>query len=481
MVAAMLRPALLALLVALPCSALAQDADANPDANEAVELEKERAEARAEERARRLEAVRADMQNARERREALTKEIAALEASRAELTRALVAVAGRRQETEGAVAATEAQLDDLGRRETIIRRNVEAKRAVLAEVLAALQRLGADPPPALAVSPRDAVGSVRSSILLGAVIPRIRAETAALKRDLDAYAKVRGEIVTAREKLAKQASAIADDETRLQLLVERKAKLAGRSRTALLTEQRRAAELADRARSLTGLISTMEREIAAARRAAEAARAADERRAAREAARLSAARANLSAMRKPLDSGVFADTARREPAVAFAKAKGLLPKPAAGVPVHGFGAKIESGTARNLALSTRAGALVRSPADGHVLYAGPFRSYGHLLILDAGDEYHIVLMGLASLDVALGDFVLTGEPVGRMGGRINAATRGKADPKVDEGADGAEIEVTQRSLSRARPVLYVEFRHKGVPIDPDPWWAKVVARNSGDD
>ena len=410
----------------------------------------------------RLEAVRADLENARIRREALEREIAALENDRASLTEALVTVAARRQEVEGQVAATQTRLDDLAAERAAIRARVDGRRDVLIEVLGALQRIGAEPPPALVVSPDDAVGSVRSAILLGAVVPHLRAETKVLMADLAAFETVRERIVAERARLETQLKSVDDDATRLDLLATRKAELIEGSRAALLSEQRRAAALADRATSLEGLIADLETEIASARQAAAAARAADERRAAREAARLNAARADIARAReagKPLSAGIFSDTARLEPAVAFSQAQGLLPRPVAGEALRGFGERVAGRASKNVTFETSSAAHVRSPADGWVLYAGPFRSYGNLLIVNAGDGYHIVLMGLESVSVAPGRFVLAGEPVGRM-----------EQVSGDDGADGAG------------PVLTVEFRRDGEPIDPSPWWArddKVAVLNGG--
>lgn len=411
-----------------------------------------------EAREKRLEAVRADLENARARREALEREIASLENDRASLNEALVTVGARRQEVEGEIAATGARLDGLADERAAIRKRVDTRRDVLIEVLAALQRMGADPPPALVVGPDDALGSVRSAILLGAVVPHLRAETRVLMADLDAFETVRGRIAAERDTLAKQLKSVEDDAIRLSLLAERKAKLIEGSRAALLAEQRRAAALADRATSLSGLIADLEQEIASARKAAAAARAADERRAARETARLEAARADIERAReagRPLSAGIFSDVGRVEPAIAFAEAKGLLPLPVAGRTVRAFGAKLSRGTARNMSIRTRPGAHVRSPADGWVLYAGPFRSYGHLLIVDAGGGYHVVLMGMSSTSVVPGRFVLAGEPVGRM------AT----------GGDDV-IAIADAAVSDEGPVLSVEFRSNGRPIDPGPWWAR---------
>ena len=92
-----------------------------------------------------------------------------------------------------------------------------------------------------------------------------------------------------------------------------------------------------------------------------------------------------------------------------------------------------------------------APADGWVVYAGPFRSYGQVLILNAGDGYHIVLAGMERIDAALGQFVLSGEPVAVMG-----ATRLASIGDIDH--------------TSAQPILYVEFRKDGNSINSTPWW-----------
>jgi septal ring factor EnvC (AmiA/AmiB activator) len=102
-------------------------------------------------------------------------------------------------------------------------------------------------------------------------------------------------------------------------------------------------------------------------------------------------------------------------------------------------------------MASRAGAQVTAPCDGWVVYAGPFRSYGQLLILNAGGGYHVLLAGMERISVDLGQFVLTGEPVAVMGG----------------GPQSAAAVATGSS----QPVLYIEFRKDGSPVDPSPWWA----------
>ncbi|MEA2855812.1 MAG: murein hydrolase activator, partial [Methylobacteriaceae bacterium] len=84
---------------------------------------------------------------------------------------------------------------------------------------------------------------------------------------------------------------------------------------------------------------------------------------------------------------------------------------------------------------------------------GPYRTYGQLLIINAGSGYYVVLAGMERINVDVGQFVLTGEPVATMG-------------------DGTAKTAAAIAIGGAQPVLYVEFRKDGAPIDPGPWWAR---------
>ena len=119
--------------------------------------------------------------------------------------------------------------------------------------------------------------------------------------------------------------------------------------------------------------------------------------------------------------------------------------PVTGRLVQGFGASGGEGglRAHGVTWQASAGARVVSPCAGRVAFAGPFRSYGLLAILDCGGGEHFVLAGLERMDVATGQRVLAGEPVGQLG---------------TEGAEG-------------RPTLYGELRRRGRPVDPRPWLA----------
>ena len=157
------------------------------------------------------------------------------------------------------------------------------------------------------------------------------------------------------------------------------------------------------------------------------------------------------------------NTALLQPAAAFSTLKARLSKPVLGRQIIGFGEKDDIGRpSTGVSFGSRAGDVVVSPTDGRVLYAGPFRSYGELLILDAGDGYHIVLAGMDRIDVSSGQFVSAGEPVALMGARRVAS-----------------VQVAE--FGAAEPALYVEFRKDGKPVDPTPWWTQEPSGRTRND
>jgi murein hydrolase activator len=377
-----------------------------------------------------LEAIRRDLGVTTERQDQIAAEIASLEQDRASLNASLLETAARVQELETSLTETEERLAAIGEEEAVIRTSLDSRRDVLAAVLAAAQRIGRRPPPALIVRPEDALAAVRSAIVLGAVLPEIRVEAEALGADLAALLEVRGRAEGERDRLSADQQAIRDEEARIALLVEEKRKAGAARQEELEAERLRAAALADQAATLEELMSALDRDLTAAR-----------------AERLAAAEAARRARPAPTDTG------RLQPAVAFVAAKGLLSLPVRGVVLRDFGEDDGFGGASSgMTVATRAGARVTAPADGWVVYAGPFRSYGQLLILDAGDGYHIVLAGLENVDVEHRQFVLAGEPVGTMGSQRLAS------------AAAPDVKLSQ-------PVLYIEFRKEGASIDPRPWWA----------
>jgi septal ring factor EnvC (AmiA/AmiB activator) len=385
-----------------------------------------------------LIAVTEDIQLTAEREAELQKQIDDIDQQRASLNQALIDNNAEVQRLEGEIGDAEKRLGDAVDKENAVRASLNARRDVLADVLAALQRMGHRPPPILFVEPEDALASIRSAILLGAVVPDLRAAADQVASDLAALVAIRQQKEQERDQLRTNATALAEGHAKIAMLIEERQKQRDVSADQLQAEQARAATLADQATSLKDLIARMEQENATAAAAAA------------EAAKASAETAAATPGKPPQSLG---DADRLTPKVAFADAKGLLPLPVNGTEIKTFGDDDGiGGKTEGISIETRAGAEVSSPSDGWVVYAGPFRSYGQLLIINAGDGYHVLLAGMERIDVQLGQFVLAGEPVAAMASQRLAS-------------------VGPVNLGSTQPVLYVEFRKDGAPIDPAPWWA----------
>jgi septal ring factor EnvC (AmiA/AmiB activator) len=387
-------------------------------------------------RTQELEAAREQQRQSAEQEKKLKADIAAIGQDRAKLNQQLIDIAGRVRDIEGQMADTEGRLRPLDARELQIRASLESRRDEIAEVLAALQRAGRRAPPALIVRPEDALQSLRTAMLLGAVVPEMRARATQLASDLGELVTLRKNISEERERLAADRDRLNSDRTRLAALVQERQKNQADAERDMDAERQRAVNLSRQADTLQDLIAKMEQDVKAAAKAAAT-------------AELKGTPAALNG--KP-NLGALKDPSRLSPAIAFASAKGLLPVPVNGTKIRNFGGSDDlGGQEKGISIATRPGAQVTTPCDGWVVYAGPFRSYGQLLILNAGGGYHVLIAGMERISVNIGQFVLTGEPVATMGSTSQVASILAAAP--------------------SQPVLYVEFRKDGTPIDSGPWWA----------
>jgi septal ring factor EnvC (AmiA/AmiB activator) len=387
-------------------------------------------------RALELEAARDQQRSAAELQEKLKAAIAAIGQDRSKLNAQLIDVAGRVRSVETRIDDAEARLRPLDAREAQIRASLDSRRSEIAEVLSALQRAGRRAPPALLVRPEDALMSLRTAMLLGSVVPEMRARAEKLVSDLGELITLRKAIATERDQLALDRDKISEDQTRLASLVDERQKKQSVAEKDMEAESTRAVALARQVDSLQGLIAKMEQDVKGAAKAAETA----------------SLQGTPAALSGKSNLGALKDPGRLSPAMAFASTKGSLAMPVNGVKIREFGGSDGvGGVQKGISLASRAGSQVTTPCDGWVVYAGPFRSYGQLLILNAGGGYHVLIAGMERISVSIGQFVLTGEPVATMGSTSQIAS--------------------VLAANATRPVLYIEFRRDGTPIDPGPWWA----------
>jgi len=387
-----------------------------------------------------LHAVQQQLEQGRTQQEQLSRQAQGLATDLEALRSDGIRAAGAVQARETTLSTLEAQLQSLGADEAEKQARLAHDRAHEAELLAALARLALDPPEALALGPLAPEDAVRTGILLGNTVPRLQSEAQSLGLQLSDLHRLRQEIE--RKKLAAQQERVALDRDRQRLdgLIRRKTALRDQALQGAEDTRQHLEQLSSQAGDLHDLILKLDAE--------------------RKAAGDNGGQAQIAAIPRP-DATAKPQTVTAPPPVKpgsvkpgitrpFDKARGAMVYPASGTLALRYGEIDEFGvSSKGLTLLTRPGAVVVAPYDGQIEFAGPFKGYGQILIIQHGDGYHSLLAGLDRIDEAVGDWLVAGEPVGIMG---------SGEPQ---------------------PRLYLELRHNGQPINPLPWLATRDEKVSG--
>jgi murein hydrolase activator len=381
-----------------------------------------------------LEDSRAQAAEYARQAEALAAEIATLRANS-------IAAAKAAQEHEAALSALEDQLATLNTEETQKAAELKRHRAAQQQLLMALERLARNPPEGLALTPGNPVDAMRSAVLMGAAVPPLEASARRLSQEIDELAAVRRQIAEdeARHRaerlgLEQEAQHGADESGQRQLQLAAQA-----------SDLRQLIEKLDEARREHDAEVARQREAEEQR--AEAERRETEQLMAMQQKRPDGAAPSVIVTAPP---PVIPDPSKPPRIRPFRDAHGALVFPASGRLMRRFGENDDYGIAsKGLTFETRPGAQVVAPFDGRVLFAGPFKGYGQILIIEHGDGYHSLLAGLDRVEGTVGQWLVAGEPVGTM-------------PRGEE-----------------KPHLYLELRHDGQPINPLPWLATHDEKVSG--
>ncbi len=394
------------------------------DVAAAVDLEKPAADNPGQ----RLKAIEKAIDQGREKSRQLREKAVGIDNDLARIRRDMVAAASIIQEQERRAAALEQELAGLRAKEDEKFARLRARRGQLAQVLVALERVARYPPEALMTQPIPPSDTVRSAILLRAAVPEIETRALRLRDDIDSLAAARREVAVKKAQLDQVTTGLEAERRRLTALFGQQTALKHRTLAQARAEARRMNELAAKATDLRELLERVRKS----------------RDRLGERARGTAPKAGKDGEPPPAES---APTVEGLPAgltgAPISGQRGKLPPPAVGRILGRYGEALSTGlTQKGLTLETAPGAQVVAPYEGNVVYAGQFRGYGELLIIEHGEGYHSLLAGLSRIDSTIGQWVVAGEPIGVMG----------------------------RSETR-KPVLYVELRRNGQPINPLPWLA----------
>ena len=347
-----------------------------------------------------LSRVTSQIKQAEKEHKTLREKVKTVQKEILDVRRKMVAAASSIQEQEESLDRLEQKLAEFEAQQSLMKKRLEVRKAQRMRVLAALQSLAFKPTEALIAQPLAPQDTLRSALLLREAVPQLEYSTEGLRKDLTKIASLTTAIRAQYAQIKTMTQRLNEKRRGMNVLIKKKSQL----QTAFASESARAKT---RAENL-----------------------------ARQAGNLKELLAKLEADSKRRSGG---SKKSEIPTGAFMAARGRIPYPVKGTIVKKYGEQIEAGiTSKGITIRTRPNAQVISPYDGTVLFAGPFRGYGQLLIIEHGDGFHTLLAGIGRLDTSVGQSLLAGEPVGIM-------------------------------VAQSKPTLYIELRKNGQPVNPAGW------------
>jgi septal ring factor EnvC (AmiA/AmiB activator) len=376
-----------------------------------------------------------DLRKAEAARDAALARLRALESASAaaardasEIDTDLVAAAADATSREEAAYAAEEQLMILADETRTAMAALERDQATMEDVFAALMTFGARRPPALAASPEDLSRAVRAAILMSDVAPALDRRAEDLRQRLADLSGLSDATRAQQANLTAATSALDARREEIIALAEEKRRASARADAEAQAARAAAGKLAAEADTLRELLDAL----------ARAAPPVPSVKPGQKPPATKPAAPKPPAARTPAPAAKPSTTA-----VAPRPSAGTPLYPVVGSPLRRFGRVIEGQKQEGLTLSARPAATVVAPQDARVQYAGLFRTYGQMVILDVGGDVLLVVSGMEALYPEAGQWVLAGEPIGRMADRKSPS-----------------------------PELYLEVRRKGQPVDPETWLGK---------
>ena len=354
-----------------------------------------------------------------------------------EVSREMVKKAKQIQNNEENISNMEKQLQMLQEELKAAKEGFVSQDMNLIKTLSALQNLALKPTEALFVQPLTPVETIRSAILLRETVPYLESSAKEIRIRLENIERKKSEIEKKVTKITTQKQILEQEHNNMKLLVQKKSRIRNNIEIQTVKAKKKVEKLASQANDLRDLLTKLEKEkqIKEKKQAEERRRLAKLKEDERNRLEKKKTEQTQTADLIKYSADIITETGK-----GFIQAKGRLPMPARGPIISTYGEEKNKGVVtKGIIIKTRNMAQVTSPFDGSVIFAGPFRGYGNMIIIDHGKGYLTLLAGLDSIDCDLGQMLLAGEPVGQM-------------------PDNQEAK------------LYVELRHNNQPIDPMKWY-----------
>lgn len=348
----------------------------------------------------------------------------------------IVQSAKKVQEQEAQLSQLDVQYHDLEQEKEQIKKDLSLTDGQLVQLATGLQTMALRPKEAMFLQIKQPTDLLRSTLLLKNSVPVVGSVSDNLKNDLQRLSDTEKKLTDKIKEKKEVAEKLSQTHAQMNKLADQKKLLQKQYLNDYEVAKKKAAALANEAKDLRDLITKLEAEKKR-QLALKIKREQEQReRAAKLAQQQKQAGVSVQlSVPKKTEQPVYIGAKDGS----FAKSYGSLPYPAAGTITQQFGTTtISGGHTKGITLTTRPNAQVITPFDGLVLFAGPFKNYRHLLIIDNGDNYVTLLAGMGSINVSVGQELVAGEPV-------------------------AKMDNTNKNL-------YIEIRKEGIAIDPRPWF-----------
>lgn len=350
-----------------------------------------------------LQQTQQQLQQSKQQEEKLQRELSNTESDLRQMRARATALAADLQKSEAGAARAERDLSKLNKELTETQKEFDARKQEYAHTIGSLLRLKSLPPTAMFSGKQSASELVRTGRVMQNTNEALAARAKALKAESERLTKLKNQVGDRKKTVAREQANL--NEKQRQLSAD------------LKTRQRLQEKLARDHTSASAQVNKLTRESA-----------------------------SLQELIGKLERAPrIAGSSRPAPSSTLGAARGRAQLPVVGQLTHKFGEKKnDNENWRGLVLSTRPGAAVVAPYGGEVVFTGPFRDYGRMVLLKHGDGFISLLAGLGSISVDLNQQLAKGEPIGSMPG--------------------------------TKPSLYVELRERSKPIDPAQWFAKLPGR-----
>jgi murein hydrolase activator len=316
----------------------------------------------------------------------------------------LVGTAAAIQKNETALQALARDIDSLEGQKTTLESKLQSRRGSLATLLEALERLKRTPPEALVVRPGAPLQTAQSAMLLQHLLPAIQQQAGDLKADLETLAAIGSDLKSRQSQALKEREALEQKRGQLSGLLGERKRLYAQTHDDIAEQESRIAHISAQSRTLSDLVERLKK---------------SEPKPPKEQASFLPSLGNVFS-----GGGGGGGSARL---------------PVSGVVVTAFEQPDDFGApSQGIRIESSDRAVVVAPMQGVVRFAGTFKNYGNMLILEHEKGWHSLIAGLEKIDTVVGQRVRAGEPLG----------------------------VLQKSPSGGKPRLYYELRQNGKPVNP---------------